>query len=205
MTSRGQEQKSDWLSFYRASSKSKPMDTLTRALSLFDAEPSQRRQRFAIDLGCGAGRDTLELLRRGWRVLAVDNQPEAISWLRSAVSPEFRGRLQTRLASFEKIRLPHCDLVNASYSLPFCSPKFFNPFWGRIVFSIRSGGRFSGHFFGIHDEWARTTHLTFHSAKQVKALLRDLKVEYFVEKEWRGRTASRRKYWHVFSVVARKI
>jgi hypothetical protein len=95
--------------------------------------------------------------------------------------------------------------VNASYSLPFCPPEFFDPFWGRIVSSIRSGGRFSGHFFGIHDEWARTTRLTFHTAKQVKVLLRDLKVEYFLEKEWKGRTASQRKYWHVFSVVARKL
>jgi trans-aconitate methyltransferase len=36
------------------------------------------RDFFAVDLGCGAGRDTAELLRRGWRVLAIDAEAEAI-------------------------------------------------------------------------------------------------------------------------------
>lgn len=63
MTAKDREQESDWLKLYRVSAKSPPMDTLTRALSLFDAEPSGRRRRFAIDLGCGAGRDTPEPTR----------------------------------------------------------------------------------------------------------------------------------------------
>ncbi|MEJ1932020.1 class I SAM-dependent methyltransferase [Nostoc sp. NIES-2111] len=35
--------------------------------------------RFAVDLGCGDGRDTVELLRRGWRVLGIDGAQEAIA------------------------------------------------------------------------------------------------------------------------------
>nr|WP_312508672.1 class I SAM-dependent methyltransferase [Pseudomonas luteola] len=35
----------------------------------------------ALDLGCGTGRDTLELLARGWDVIAVDAQAEALERL----------------------------------------------------------------------------------------------------------------------------
>jgi SAM-dependent methyltransferase len=171
-----------------------------------DAEVSGRGGRLAIDLGCGAGRDTRELLRRRWRVLAVDNQPDAIRFLRSIVPAKHRTRLRTRVASFESVKLPRCDLINASYSLPFCRPERFNRFWHGIIGSLRSGGWFVGHFFGVRDEWVGISDMTFHNSLQVKALLRTFEVEFFEEKEWDGKTASgKRKHWHVISVVARKL
>ena len=50
---------------------------------------STRLDRFAapglaVDLGAGTGRDTAELLRRGWRVIAIDREPEAIDRLHRA-------------------------------------------------------------------------------------------------------------------------
>ena len=33
---------------------------------------------FAVDLGCGSGADTIALLKRRWRVLAIDGEAEAI-------------------------------------------------------------------------------------------------------------------------------
>ena len=71
---------------------------------------------------------------------------------------------------------------------------------------MRSGGWFAGHFFGVRDEWVGSTDMTFHTASQVKALLRAFEVEFFEEKEWDGKTASGKgKHWHVLSVVARKL
>ena len=99
---RHQNEKPAWLEYYKATSKLPPMDTLTKALSLFDADGSAKGERFAIDLGCGAGRDTVELLRRGWKVLAVDNEPEAIKWVRSTTKPKYQARLKTRLASLRR-------------------------------------------------------------------------------------------------------
>jgi hypothetical protein len=40
----------------------------------FYAEKGETTEYFAIDLGCGAGRDTFALLAEGWRVLAIDQQ-----------------------------------------------------------------------------------------------------------------------------------
>lgn len=195
-----------WRGYYEKTSRGIAWDTLHEALRLFEGKSSEPRVRFAIDLGCGAGRDTFELLRRGWKVLAIDNQPGAIRWIRSNVRMKDQSRLRTRVASFERTSLPKCNLVNASYSLPFCSPEHFGSLWSNIVTSIHPSGRFSGHFFGINDEWASLSDMTFHSRKQVKFLLRHFKIESFHEKEWEGKTASgRKKHWHVFSVVARKL
>jgi len=195
-----------WREYYEKTSRGIAWDTLREALRLIESKSSEPRERFAIDLGCGAGRDTRELLRRGWKVLAIDNQPTAIRWIRSNVPTKYRPQLTTRVASFEKTSLPKCDLVNASYSLPFCSPQHFGSLWRKIVTSIHPGGKFSGHFFGINDEWASLSDMTFHSRKQVKVLLQHFKIESFHEKEWEGKTSSgRKKHWHVFSVVARKL
>jgi SAM-dependent methyltransferase len=194
-----------WRGYYEKTARGKEWDTLREALRL-ESKSSEPMERFAIDLGCGAGRDTLALLRSGWKVLAIDNQPTAIRWIRSNVPAKYRPRLRTCVASFERTPLPRCDLVNASYSLPFCSPEHFGPLWRKIVTSIRRSGRFSGHFFGINDEWASLLDMTFHSRKEVKFLLRNFEIESFHEKEWEGKTSSgRRKHWHVFSVVARKL
>jgi hypothetical protein len=138
-------------------------------------------------------------------VLAVDSEPDAMVFLRSAALPKYSACLRTRVAAFETVKLPKCDLVNGSYSLPFYRPDHFDSFWSRIVRSLRFGGRLSGHLFGVHDEWATSTEMTFRTRLQVETLLRGFEVEFFQEKEWDGKVASGKpKHWHVFSVIARK-
>ncbi|HIK40432.1 trans-aconitate 2-methyltransferase, partial [Thermoleptolyngbya sp. M55_K2018_002] len=70
-----------WQQYYQAVEGRPPRTTLTRALDSIAQDPNPL-PRFAVDLGCGDGRDTVELLRRGWRVLAIDGEPEAIARLR---------------------------------------------------------------------------------------------------------------------------
>ena len=113
------------------------------------------RRGFAVDLGAGTGRDTAELLRRGWSVIAIDREAEAIDRLHELVGADGRRGSRRASARFEQAEWPTCDLVNASFSLPFCSPAEFAALWARIVDSIVPGGRFSGQLFGERDEWAR--------------------------------------------------
>jgi len=188
-----------------------PRDTLLAALARFDTESLNKEEipiqqsRFAVDLGCGEGRDTVELLRRGWRVLAVDGEAEAITRLlnRPDLNREF---LETRVVRFEDVLLTESvDLVNASFSLPFCPPKSFPIVWENIISSLRSGGRFSGQLFGNRDSWAIYTSMNHHTRQEVEMLLQSFEIEMLEEEDHPGKTAiGEEKHWHIFHIVARK-
>ena len=195
----------DWSAYYSAVGGRPPRDTLLTALERFDAQKPTVVSRFAVDLGCGEGRDTVELLRRGWRVLGIDGEKEAIALLlsRSDINTE---HLETQVTRFEEVNFPESvDLVNASFSLPFCPPEYFPGLWEKIVSSLRSGGRFCGQLFGDRDSWAIYTSMNHHTRKQVEVLLQPFEVEVFEEEEHPGKTAlGEQKHWHIFQIVARK-
>lgn len=201
-----------WEAYYRKTTDRGPRETTLLALDCFEKEPggaSQTLHPLALDLGCGGGRDTIEMLKRGWQVLAIDAEPAALEHLRSRRDLPSGPRLETRLARIEDIALPGALFVNSSFALPLCPPQSFFPLWSRTVAALVAGGRFAGQFFGERDSWADPetgkTGITFLSRRQAEDLLSGLEVEYFAEEEGdpttpRGKT----KHWHVFHVVARK-
>jgi SAM-dependent methyltransferase len=194
----------NWSDYYDAVASRPPRDTLLKALALFDAGPDGSR--FAIDLGCGSGADTREMLRRNWEVLAMDREPEAIRRLLIGVSPEGRRMLKTQMVAFEHVcELPSCDLINASFSLPFCASDHFDTLWGAIIAALRPRGRFAGTLFGVRDGRAGSENMTFHTREQVEAMLSPFKIEFLFEEERDGKTAlGHSKHWHAFHIVARK-
>jgi len=196
-----------WGRYYEAAKGGGPRETLRLALDLFESEGGGG-ERLAVDLGCGEGRDTFELLRRGWRVLAIDAEPEAIERLRARpdLDPDAAARLETRLISFEEAEWRQADLVNSSFALPFCPQDRFPALWERIPSSLRRGGRFSGQLFGDRDGWAQDPALSFHRRVDVEDLLQAFQLERFDEIEENGKTAlGEPKHWHVFHIVARKL
>lgn len=190
-----------WGEFYDCVKGRPPHETVVGALDRFEAEG--RAPGFAVDLGCGDGRDTVELVRRGWRVLAIDAEPEAIARLRARVGLE---EVETAVARFENAEWPDADLVNAGFSLPFCPPEHFERVWRRVEASIEPGGRFSGQLFGDRDGWAASEReMTFLPRTRVEALLRGLEPERLDEVDEDGQLATGApKHWHVFHVIARK-
>jgi SAM-dependent methyltransferase len=166
--------------------------------------PSTTADRLAIDLGSGDGTETLELLRRGWRVLAIDQEPEAIARLERALPPEHRNRLQTQVVGFPQIDLPAADLLYAGLSLPFCHPEDFESVWRKVTGAVRPGGCFAGHFFGDRDGWANRGDMTFHNLAQVQALLKGFEIVQLREQDEYGPSYVGPKHWHVFHVIATK-
>ena len=194
----------EWEGFYRAMEGRELREVFVDALPLLpDASDSHPLE--AVDLGCGDGMETLELLRRGWTVLAVDVSPEGIARLHDATSAEDMPRLTTLVAEFGEVEVPATDLVYAGLSLPFCPPEDFGALWERIVRGIRPGGLFVGHLFGPHDTWAGTPDMTFHSRDKIERLLAPFDVVSLREIDADGEALSGPKHWHVFHVIARKI
>ncbi|MGA7936663.1 MAG: class I SAM-dependent methyltransferase [Kovacikia sp.] len=195
----------NWATYYQAVAGRPPRETLLRALANFEAEPFPDRPRLAVDLGCGDGRDTVELLRRGWQVLAIDGEQKAFDRLLDR--PDLPDELlQTQLMRFEALTLPaRIDLVNASFCLPFCPPPDFPNLWKTIVTSLKPDGRFCGQLFGDRDSWTIYPNRTHHTRQQIEGLLQPFKVEWLDEEEHPGVTAiGEEKYWHIFHIVARK-
>ena len=191
--------KRDWQAYYDAVVNRPPRKTLLTALAAFK-EPG-----VAIDLGCGQGRDTVEILRQNWAVLAIDQNPDAIANLRNRPLDNI-DRLATQVASFENLQLPQpVDLINASFSLPFCSTKAFPQLWFKILNSLGSGGRFCGHLFGDRDSWRESQLINCFTRSQVESLLKPYAIEMLEEEEHPGQTPlGEDKYWHIFHIVARK-
>lgn len=202
----------DWATYYERTSGRPPRSTLRFALRRFDEnwrKDPKPALPLAVDLGCGGGRDTLALLRQGWRVLAIDAEPASIEALERAAGALGIDDLATRTERFETATVPRALLINSSFALPLCPPKAFHEMWDRIVDALEPGGRFCGQFFGDRDSWAQLgsgkSGITFLSRAEALALLSPLEVERFLEEETDAkRPVGKTKHWHIFHVVARK-
>ncbi len=196
----------DWAAYYAKTIKRPPRDTLLHALDNFDAEGGDNRRRLAVDLGAGGGRDVIELLRRGWQVLAIDAAQESAEAIRGRPDLPPDAQIETRTARIEDAHWPECDLVNSSFALPIVAPDLFPVIWQRIVDSVRPAGRFAGQFFGDKDSWVGVREsMTFHTRERALARLSGLDIEMFEEEEDDSTTPrGETKHWHVFHIVARK-
>jgi SAM-dependent methyltransferase len=185
-----------WEDFYKITKDRPPWPRLVQAVSLL----SQRKD--ALDLGCGAGRDTRFLLEQGFMVTAVDSDPHVIDFL--AEYPQ--DHLRVVHSSFEAFHFERYDLVNAHYSLPFMPREYFHLVFGQITQSLRANGLFVGQFFGVHDEWnTRGNQMTFLSRGQAEAELKGLRALEFQEEDIDSHVADGTpKHWHVFHIIAQK-
>lgn len=169
--------------------------TCVRAMDL--AGPGNGRT--AVDLGCGAGRETRALLEAGWEVVAYDSEPTMLAAVDRA-----HPSLTAHRLSFEQItELPPADLIYAGYALPFQDRASFDRLWTLIRAALRPGGRVAVDVFGVNDSWAAKPEWTFLTAAEASALAEGLTVEHWHEEDRDGEAFSGPKHWHVFELIAR--
>lgn len=199
MSDDARTQEHDWSEYYERTSARSPRKLLIDAIERLP-EPG-----FAIDLGCGAGVETLELLRRGWRVLAIDGEAAAADHLMGLVPDGHRERIETETASFDEMRLPEADLIWSGLALPFCPPDRFDRVWASIIDALRPSGRIACDLWGPRHAWSARPGMTFLSKDRVQQLLASLTVEMLVEEdEERPTVFEGNQHWHAFSIIARR-
>ena len=191
-----------WSKFYAAPADRGETERFLHAIELTDGNDGSGR--VVIDLGSGAGVEARAFLDRGWSVFALDTEPEAVDRLLALIDEVQRARLTAVVAAFDEVELPTADLVFAQYSLPFAIGDRFEPSVEAAVEAVKPGGWFYGHFFGPNDEWAG------HGAT---ASVRSDIERYFAgfdpltiaeEEGMRDTLTVGPKYWHVFTVEARR-
>lgn len=191
----------EWSGFYKAQAGRGVRATFLAGLEARGELPPGR----AIDLGCGDGIETRELLDKGWRVLAIDADSGVEERVRATIGDEKPDvAVEIWQKDFESLTgFPDADLVYAGFALPFCDASHFPYLWADIREALEPGGVFAGEFFGPDDDWFGRAGMNFHDRRGVEAMLSGLDVVQIVEDNRDGLSFEGPKHWHVFHVVAR--
>lgn len=182
----------DWPAYYRRMEGRAVRPFAERAAAA--ASPG-----FAVDLGCGDGTETQWLLERGWRVLAVDREEEALH----RVTQRTGGQAAVARADLVDYTPPAADLALACAALPFIPPDRFDGAWARIRGAVRPGGILAVELFGDRDSWAGDPGMTFHSRAEVERLTAGMEIVLLEEREFDGPSGRGPKHWHRFEVISR--
>ena len=186
-------------SYYENTKNNEPHD-ITHKFINFSLTPGK-----AVELGCGAGVDTVYLIKNGWKVTAIDRE-NTKHYITEKLSLAEQSKLTFIQDDFTNIELPPCNLLIAKYSIPFCSPDKFSFLWENIRKCIFPHGYFVGTLFGIRDEWnSLNSDKVFFERYQIYELFKGFDIILF--KEWEKDAVGgdgKLKYWHVFSIIAKK-
>ena len=156
----------------------------------------------AIDIGCGAGNDTICLLEKGFKVTAVDsdNQVKEIVENRCGNNES----LDIVIGDFSKVELPEADLIFANFSLFFVKENF-DVFMKNLLEKVNKNGFFVGNFLGKEDDWKTSKTKTVVEKDELLAFFKDFKIYYFSEEKYfKDGITKKNKFWHVYTVIAQK-
>ena len=155
-----------------------------------------------IDLGCGSGNETVYMIKRGIKVLAIDKQLNK-EFILSRLEEKEKNSVSFLESNFENIELPKTDCVTAFFSIPFCNPKDFNNLWNKIYEALNENGYFVGQLFGDRDDWRDNPNINTYTIEEVKEYLK--KYEILELKEIEKIRQSDNKKWHFYNIIAKKI
>ena len=115
---------------YDITESDKPRSSVKYFIENIKCNPST-----AIELGCGAGNDTVYLIKNGWDVLAID-RVDTEKIIVNQLNQEEQKRFRFEKQNFKDIKLETTNLVVENFSIPFCPKDCFQEFWNRITNSI---------------------------------------------------------------------
>jgi len=194
----------NWSQFYDYIKDQGPSIELLQTLILLDFDPDLIQPLYAVDLGCGEGRDTRELLRRGWQVLAVDSCAEGIRRLEAHPDSADHEQLETRVESAADATWSNATLIYASRVLPFLSNDEFTRLWKKVADSVERGSYFSCTLFGDRHDFASDPSIRCRTAAQVQELFSPFEIIAYDEVEQDTLSRNTPFHCHMFNVIAKR-
>lgn len=192
------ERSGDKMNFFENNSKLEPHKIL---LNFIKNNPSIKT---AVDLGCGAGRDTKFLVQNDIIVTAID-RVNVTKFLYKDLTEEEKARLNFVQAKFSDVHLPKTDLVISYEALPFCNREELIKLIIKIKESLNENGYFLCNFFGKNDSWYGNDKIQFYEKKEIQDFFQNFKILRLNEIETDAETAMHQmKHWHVFWIIAKK-
>ena len=183
--------------YYKATMNNKPSGLISK---FFNCKYNEKLNgNTAIDLGCGAGNDTLFLLNNGFNVTAIDREEE----VENILETRYHGdNLNIIIDDFSKINLPSTNLLLANFSLLFSSnldQTMYN-----IQKSLNKNGFLLCNIIGKEDDWANIR--TSVTREELLDYFIDYDIKYFSEeKYYKDSFQEKNKYWHMYTIIARKV
>ena len=179
-----------------------------------DEEPNKNVEMFlrkgvkpgvAVDLGCGAGKDSVLLLKNGWTVFAVDiNATE--DYILEKLTDEEKKRFKFIQGLYQDVDFPQCDLVIANRSMHFLTKREFKDVIEKIYGKLNPNGHFIAEFMGKKDQWAMLgSNSAFVDLKEIKeAMEKKFDLEAVKDHEYDGvDDEGNDKHWHTITLITR--
>lgn len=157
-----------------------------------------------LDIGAGAGADSLQFARRGWTVHAYDADDTIAS--RLVENERMTGAVHFHHTDVNEVdAFPSAQIVYSTYTLGLLGPDGLAQVWPKLVRSLPRGGVMAVDLFGLNDSWADRPDIATLSLEQIDAMFRGFQVMDRAVRDEDGRFLADRKHWHVITTLARKL
>lgn len=155
----------------------------------------------SVDLGCGAGNESVYMIKNGIKVTAIDRQLNK-DYILNRLSDEEKSKITFLESDFINVALPKTQLVTAFFSIPFCDPKYFDILWKKIYDALEINGYFVGQLFGDRDAWKDNLDINTFDIEKAKMYLQNYNILHFKEIEYVRESDN--KKWHFYNIIAQK-
>lgn len=157
----------------------------------------------AVDIGCGVGIETADLVQRGFTVYAIEKEPDLIQETKNLIGNSSKVEFLIRPLE-EIIDLPRASFVYAYHTLHFCDSFHFNRLWKTVTESVLPSGVFAGSFFGMHDDWVKAGKATGITVDQIRTYLAGFEILHLNEIDQTDSSRGNEERWNFVDVIARK-
>lgn len=149
----------------------------------------------ALDLGCGKGSASSDLLSLGYKITSVDKMPTQIEGVNFVAS-------DIRDFTIEKGKF---SVIVCNNVLPFINDKkVVIKLINQMIEGLTQEGVLYFSIFGIHDAWAGDSKMSFFSYDEISSIVDSLTIKTFEKNSFEGYGKTMRgdmKYWHIFRFV----